>query len=351
MEIVPGPAFGISRGAGEHDGLEKSFSIPRGGDPVIGGRDLGTVAFSAASASGDYRAAREGVAHRVRESGVVDVEGPDRVAFLQGQLTQDVKSLAPGETRPAVALTPKGKLVFLARVLGMPDRIRLLVPPESRRAAVELLKKFVIFQKVEIADRSGEFVRVGLYGPRAEDVGVPEAAAILPAEGEFAREILISREGSEQLAELLARAGSVAVSETTAEILRVEAGRPRFGSDADGSNLADEVGLDDSISTTKGCYVGQEIVARMRTYGRVNRRLVGFQFPEGPIAPGSLLKRPEEPEAGKVEQGRVTSAVVSPAFGPIGLGYAFRDVSLGERLVSAAQPSLAAVVVPLPFAP
>ncbi len=150
---------------------------------------------------------------------------------------------------------------------------------------------------------------------------------------------------------MLDRAGSVAVSETTAEILRVEAGRPRFGSDADESNLADEVGLDASISTTKGCYVGQEIVARMRTYGRVNRRLVGFRFPEGPIPPGSLLKRPEEPEAGKVEQGRVTSAVLSPAFGPIGLGYAFREVAIGGRLVAAAQPSLTAVVTPLPFVP
>ncbi len=92
-------------------------------------------------------------------------------------------------------------------------------------------------------------------------------------------------------------------------------------------------------------------MARMRTYGRVNRRLVGFRFPEGPIAPGSLLKRPEEPQAGKVEQGRVTSAVISPAFGPIGLGYAFRDVAAGERLVSAGEPSFAALIVPLPFAP
>ncbi len=127
-------------------------------------------------AMSDYRAAREKIAHRVRESAVVDVEGLDRVAFLQGQLTQDLKSLAPGETRPAAALTPKGKLVFLARVLGGTDHIRLLVPGESRQAVVEHLKKFVIFQKVEIADRSDEFVRVGLYGPRAADVGMPETA-------------------------------------------------------------------------------------------------------------------------------------------------------------------------------
>jgi tRNA-modifying protein YgfZ len=281
----------------------------------------------------------------------VDVEGPDRVAFLQGQLTQDVRSLAPGESRPAAALTPKGKLLFLARVYGMPDRIRLLVPARSLQPAVEHLKKFVIFQKVQIVDRSSEFVRVGLFGPRASRVPVPEEAAAFPADGEFAREILVPRGRFEKFGRLLEGAGSVGVSEATAEILRVEAGRPRFGQDADTSNLADEVGLDAAISATKGCYVGQEIVARMRTYGRVNRRLVGFRFTEGLIEPGSVLKRPEEPEAGKVEQGRVTSAVLSPAFGPIGLGYAFRDVAIGERLVSAAEPSLAAVVASLPFFP
>jgi folate-binding protein YgfZ len=298
-----------------------------------------------------YRAAREALAHRVRESSVVDVEGPDRVAFLQGQLTQDVRSLAPGESRPAAALTPKGKLLFFARLLGMPDRLRLIVPARSGQSAVEHLKRFVIFQKVEIADRSAEFVLVGLFGPRASQIPVPEEAAALPADGEFAREILVPRARFEELGRLLESAGSVGVSEATAEILRVEAGRPRLGQDADTSNLADEVGLDTAISTTKGCYVGQEIVARMRTYGRVNRRLAGFWFPEGLIEPGTVLKRPEEPEAGKVEQGRVTSAVLSPAFGPIGLGYAFRDVAIGERLVSAAEPSLAGVVAPLPFSP
>src|SRR6266545_3601905 len=95
-------------------------------------------------AMSDYRAARERLAHRVRESAVVDVGGPDRVAFLQGQLTQDVKSLAPGATRPAAALTPKGKLVFLARVLGMPDRFRLLVSGASGQAVVEQDRKSVV---------------------------------------------------------------------------------------------------------------------------------------------------------------------------------------------------------------
>jgi tRNA-modifying protein YgfZ len=305
----------------------------------------------ASAVPADHRSARESLAHRVRRSGVLHVEGADRVAFLQGQLTQDVKAMAPGEVLPAAALTPKGKLVFLARVLALPDRLRLLVAADSRESILAHLKKYVIFQKVAIADSSSEFALVGLYGPRAGQISAPGGAAPLPGEGEFSAEILVPSGSLEDLERVIESAGSVLVSEETAEVLRVEAGRPRFGRDADASNFADEVGLDAAISTTKGCYVGQEIVARTRAYGRVNRRLVGFRFPDGAIEPGSLLKRPEEPRPGKVEQGRVTSAVLSPVFGAIGLGYAFRDVPAGTRLVSAADPSRGAVVAALPFSP
>jgi folate-binding protein YgfZ len=299
----------------------------------------------------DHRSARESLAHRSRRIGVLDVEGADRVAFLQGQLTQDVKAMAPGEVRPAAALTPKGKLVFLARVLALPDRLRLLVAADSRESILAHLRKYVIFQKVAIADRSSEFGVVGLYGPRAAQIAAPDGAVPLPGEGEFSAEILVPSGSLVDLERVLESAGSALVSEETAEVLRVEAGRPCFGRDADASNFADEVGLDAAISTTKGCYVGQEIVARTRTYGRVNRRLVGLRFPDGAIEPGSLLKRPEESSPGKVEQGRVTSAVLSPVFGAIGLGYAFRDVPVGARLASAADPSRGAVVVALPFSP
>ncbi len=297
----------------------------------------------------DYQAARKSLAHRIQTAAVLDVGGPDGIAFLQGQLTQEVRSLAPGEARPAAALTPKGKLLFVARVIGLPDGRRLLLPRSEREAALAHLKKFVIFQKVEIADRSDEFVRVGLYGPRAGEVPAGMDATRLPGDGETAAEILVAAANAGHLERELDRAGSVPLGEETAEILRVEAGRPRFGQDADDSNLADEVGLDAAISTTKGCYVGQEIVARMRTYGRVNRRLVGFRFPEGGVSPGSVLKRPEETEPGKIEQGRVTSSVLSPTHGAIGLGYAFRDVAVGDRLVSADEPALCAVVASLPF--
>jgi folate-binding protein YgfZ len=259
--------------------------------------------------------------------------------------------MAPEQARPAAALTPKGKLLFLARVVGLPaDGRRLLLPASQGESALAHLKKFVIFQKVDIADRSAEFVRIGLYGPgAAEWNAIPEDAMKLAPDGEFAADLLVPSGIAGDLRAALERAGAAEVSEETAETLRIEAGRPTFGADADSNNLIDELGLDSAVSTTKGCYVGQEIVARMRTYGRVNRRLVGFRFPEGPIEPGAILKLPEEEEPGKIEQGRVTSAALSPAFGPIGLGFAFREVPEAGRLVSARQPSLGAVVSSLPF--
>jgi tRNA-modifying protein YgfZ len=315
----------------------------------VTGAELGREA--AIRVAPDYRAAREHLGHRFRRAAVIDVEGADRVAFLQGQLTQDVKTLRAGEVRPAAGLTPKGKLLYIARLVGFPDRLRLLLAAASRVRTVEHLKKYAAFQKVSIVDRSDEVLRLGIYGPEAarlESLG--ERFLILPGEGEFSRDALIPIDARSEAESRLEKTGSVVVSEETAEVLRIEAGRPRFGQDADESHLADEVGLNEAISTTKGCYVGQEIVARMRTYGRVNRRLVGFRFPEGAIPPGTVLKRPEPAGEDKIEWGRVTSSALSPAFGPIGLGYAFRDVSSGGSLVSTTDPKLSAIVAELPFA-
>jgi tRNA-modifying protein YgfZ len=291
-----------------------------------------------------YAEARERLAHRVRASAVVDVTGAERESFLQGQLTQDVRNLSPGDSRPTAGLTPKGKLLFVARAIGMEDRIRLLLPGTLRPLVLDHLRKYAVFTKVAIEDRSDDFSRVALYGPAAGIPALPEWVTSLPGEGETAADMLVSRERVAELLSLLKAAGSVEVPDGTAEVLRVEAGRPRFGVDMDSTNLPDEVGMDDAISTTKGCYVGQEVVARLRTYGRVNRRLVSFRFPDGPIAAGEVLRAPGDDGTSRVETGRVTSSVESPDRGPIGLGYAFRDVPGDARLVSASNPGLSAIV-------
>ena len=298
-----------------------------------------------------YLAAKEGIAHRIRVSAVLDVAGPDRESFLQGQLTQDVRNLSPGESRPAAGLTPKGKLLFVARVLGFEDRIRLLLPGGLRQPVLDHLRKYAVFNKVSIEDRTHEFVRIGLYGPQAGRLGVPAPVLRLSAEGEFAAGLLAPADRRAELEGLLRAAGSSEVPAETAEILRVEAGRPVYGRDMDSTNLPDEVGMDDAISTTKGCYVGQEVVARLRTYGRVNRRFVSFRFPDGTIAAGEVLRDPGEETPSRIEAGRVTSSAVSPAVGPIGLGYAFRDVPVGARLESQSKPELSAIVEAPPKSP
>ena len=299
-----------------------------------------------------YGAAREKLAHRTRPGAILDVTGDDRIAFLQGQLTQEMRDLSPGVARPVAGLTAKGKLLFVARALGLADRVRLLAPAGLRQPMLDHLRKYVLASRVAIEDRSADFVRIGLYGPEAGRFAPPEDVDRLSGEGEFAAELVLPVAGLVAADRALSASGSEPIGDATAEVLRVEAGRARFGLDMDDSNLPDEVGMSDAISTSKGCYVGQEVVARLRTYGRVNRRLVGFRFSDGGIAAGTALRRDADSEPSRTEAGRVTSAVLSPAFGPIGLGYAFRDVSDGATLVaasSAVSSAERAIVVALPF--
>ncbi len=299
---------------------------------------------SSSESPADDAAAREGLGHRA-VSGAIAVEGPQRAEFLQGQLTQDVRGLGIGESRPAAGLTPKGKLLYFGRIVGAPERILILLPSEAVARTVAHLAKYAAFQKAAVRDATGEYTRIVLYGPRAAGFPAPDGAYLLPPEGGTAGEILAAAPDAPALRRRLDESGSVELSEATAELLRIEAGRPRLLVDATEANVPDELHLQDAISTTKGCYVGQEIVARMRTYGRVSRRLVGFRFPQGMLDPGTAFPDPGKPER---ELGRVTSAAVSPRLGPIGLGFAARDV--GEGSVLEAPGAGSATVVGLPFA-
>jgi folate-binding protein YgfZ len=277
---------------------------------------------------------------------VLDVAGADREAFLQGQLTQDVRRVSSGGAVPAAGLSPKGKLIFVGKLVAAGDRLRLILPAPLRETVLAHLKKYSVFQKVTLEDRSDDFIRVGIRGeaPPAGEGELP-----LGRDGEFDNDRLVPASSREDFLRALEAGGGRPLGPEEAEALRVEAGRARFGHDFDDSNLPDEVGLDDAISTTKGCYVGQEIVARMRTYGRVNRRIVGFHFPDGSVPAGSRLARPGGQTASRAEPGRVTSSVASETLGAIGLGWAFHDVPPGGELVTEEPPARRAVVAELPF--
>ncbi len=295
-------------------------------------------------ATPDYAAALSGLAHRRREGAVLAVSGPDREPFLQGQLTQDVRGLLPGSSRRAAGLTPRGKLLYFGWLAAAPDRLLLVLTGGPAEAVRAHLQRYAVFQKVSVENVSSDYVLFALHGPRAPAAAVPAGAILLGREGEIAVGVLLPSAAAPDFEATLRAAGSAPLSEAAAEALRIEAGRPRFGRDADETNLPDEVGLAEAISTTKGCYVGQEVVARLRTYGKVSRRLVGFRLGGGARA-GSAFEDPEKPSR---ELARVTSAALSPRFGAIGIGMAARDVAEGRALE--APDGGGAVVVPLPFA-
>ena len=205
-------------------------------------------------------------ARAVASGGGPDIEGQAallRPAGCGGRAPAAARS-GPGRGRPSSRTSPE--------IRGLPES-------ESVREA------------------TADYLRIGLYGPRGG--GVPDAAgrhAPAGRVGARGRDPRARIGVAAAILESLAAAGSSTVSEPTAEVLRVEAGRPRLSQDATEANLAEEVGLEAAISATKGCYVGQEIVARMRTYGRVNRRLAGFRFPSGAVSAGTTFPDPEKPQ-------------------------------------------------------
>jgi folate-binding protein YgfZ len=289
---------------------------------------------------------------RLEGRALLEVSGSDRVRFLQGQLTNDVTQLdaaRPDSGCHALVLTREGRIVAEFHVVARPEAFWLETDAAAAPAAIARLEKFVIADDVAIADRSAEFARFAVEGPRALDlvatavgrtIALPEDGAA-PAEidgvevlvaafgwtGEVARQLFVEREQAPRVeTALLAAAashGGRMASGAALEILRVEAGVPRFGAELGEHALPAELRLENrAVSFTKGCYTGQEVVARMHSRGRVGHLLVGIAI-EGDALPavGAAL------EAGGARVGEVTSAVRSPSAGAIALGFVRRGFS------------------------
>ena len=281
----------------------------------------------------------------VSPAGVIDVTGRDGESFLQGLCTNDVRGLGADAAVWAAALTPTGKVRFQFRASRRDSRIRLLLDGDRVAVAATHLRKYSVFREARIEEPSPRPLRFDFYDAVPT---LPDSADRWPRFFEILETRLVAPEAAPALESELAAAGGALISEEEREARRIEAGRPRDGVDVDESRTPDEAGLGGAVSTTKGCYVGQEVVARMRTYGRLPRRLVAFHFSNGPLpAPGSRLITPGNAPK---EAGKVTSAALSPRLGPIGLGYAARDVPDGDVLAFADDPSRFARVAP-PGAP
>ncbi len=306
---------------------------------------------------GQYRQLREecGLLDR-SERGVLLVSGPDAAEYLQGQLTNDVEALEPGEGQYAALLDRKGHMQADMRVLRPgAEEIWVDTEPEALAAARRHLETYSIGREVEVADVSAERAILSLIGPRAVEVAgtavLPENACeatavagveCLAAGTRDGVDLIVAAAEAGRLRGALREAGAVEVTAPAAEILRIEAGIPRFGAEMGTETMPAEAGIvEAAVSFTKGCYIGQETVARLHYKGRPNRHLRGLRL-SASAAPGATLR------LGDKEVGRLGGVAVSPAFGPIGLAILRREAEPGAEL-AVGEDGVTARVVDLPF--
>lgn len=293
---------------------------------------------------------------RREDRGRLALGGSDRLSYLHGLLTNDIQSLARGEGRYAALLTPQGRMISDMRVFELGDRVLIDLDASLASSVREHLDKFVITEDVVVEDVTPALAQVGLYGPDSSRIAgdvtttfLDPALVVLPSDdlGVPGFDLIVPSGRADALMQSLQRSGAAAVSREVLEVTRVEAGVPKFRVDMDTTTIPLEAGIEDrAISMTKGCYVGQEVIVRVlhRGGGRVAKKLVGLAL-DGEVAPGTKLS------SGDREVGVITSAVVSPRFGSIALGYVHRDfVEPGTPLsAQIAQGSVQAHVAALPF--
>jgi folate-binding protein YgfZ len=290
------------------------------------------------------------------EMGKLLLTGDEAATFLDGQVSNDIATLEAGHGRYATLLTNKGRMLGDLRVLDTGDGLLLITERVALQALFDQVRRGLIGWQAELHKRTLELALLSLVGPRADEVA---AAAGLPVPGpeehDVAGEVVRTAAGLDVLppadraaevrAALLA-AGAVEAPESVAEIVRVEAGRPRYGIDLDETVMPEEAGIvDRAVSFTKGCYVGQETVARLHWKGKPNRHLRGLKL-SAPVEAGAAVSSAgDEPR----EVGTIGSVVVSPRAGAIALAILRREVAPGDRVTVGPHAIVADVVAP-PFA-
>ena len=304
--------------------------------------------------------------------------GADGVSFLHRLLSCDVRSLAPGAGTEGLLLTAKGKVTASFSLFLLPGRVELIAPAEARPGLLAGLSRFVIADDVSLEDRHGAALLLSLVGPRGGGAGggggggprppppAPGApAGTAAAAGGIAVTAFRHRRAGFPAVDLVAAAdhlpalraaaleaaaalGGGPLSPEGLEVLRVENGVPRLGAEFGEETLPQEAGLSHFVSFTKGCFLGQEPVARLQNRGHTNRGLAGVLLEAGApvVAAGGLLLH-----EGK-EVGVVTSALFSPALGRVvALALLRHEAAAAETRLELHDRGavLSCVVTPLPF--
>jgi folate-binding protein YgfZ len=297
------------------------------------------------------------------ERGKLALSGPDAIEFLNGQVSNELAGLRPGEGRYAAFLTHKGKMLGDVRVLAVregPAEIEVLALDTERvalQALFDMIRRFKVGFDVELHKRTVERALLSLIGPRAATVAgaerLPEiehANATLELDGlealavrtDVGVDLFCEAADRDRVSSLLLARGARAVSGEAAECLRIERGRPRYGLDIDETVIPQEAGLNErAVSFTKGCYVGQETVARLFYRGKPNRHLRGIRL-SAAAGPGAELR------LGERVVGHLGSSAVSPRLGPIALAIVRREAPPGSSL-AVGESGVHGEVIELPF--
>jgi folate-binding protein YgfZ len=277
-----------------------------------------------------YQAAQNGLVWRdMSHFGNFRVEGTEAAALLHHLTTQDIKGQKVGEARDAVLLTSKGRVLDWLSIFRLENEVfRVVTSPNRRALFAPHAQKFILFrQDVRIEDETENSVLWGGFGPLARDFEAEKWPTNRLPNGGF---LSFQRPN-----------GAVSCDNETFNVLRIEAGMPVAGLELTEEINPWEANFDFAISLAKGCYNGQEIVARLHAYKKIKQRLMGLRLERvPPTLPLGL-------QSGGKNAGILTSAVLSPRFGPIGLGFVRGDFQTeGTELESEAGR---AIVTNLPF--
>ena len=311
-----------------------------------------------ADPASEVRALREGCGLFDRsERGKLALTGAEAKSFLSGQVTNDIEGLEPGQGCYAALLTHKGKMIADLRVLDLGSELWLDTERVALQALFDALRRHLIGFDAELHKRTLQEGLLSLVGPgaralvpagdlaEAEHSSMPAQVAGLDVtlvSTDTGVDVVCAAQDTETLTAALVDQGATPVREEAAECLRVERGRPRYGLDMDDSTIPQEAGINErAVSFTKGCYVGQETVARLHYRGKPNRRLLGLRL-SASAETGDIL------HLGERAVGALGSVAVSPEHGPIALALVRREAAVGDR-VSVGDGAVTAELAELPF--
>ena len=351
-------------------------------------RDNWSVPASYGDVTHEYAAVRNGGAGVIDLSsrGRLLVSGTEAVPFLNGLITNDMKTLAENSWMPAVFPNVQGRLIASVRVMRLKDEgtdkkagptFLIDTEPATHDRVLKTIERFTLAGDFRVKDMTSDSAMLSVQGSRASsvvsavvnkaaDLSEPNAVRQIswPGGGAVAEvtvihashtqedgfDLIVNNDHATSLFDALQQAGAQPVGYEALEILRIEAGVPRYGIDMDDANVVTETNLDDAVSYTKGCYLGQEIIARIKYRGHVAKKLSGLRF-EGArnVDAGAIINSAD----GK-EIGRITSVTYSPKLNrTIGLAYLKYDfLTPGTKvMVVAGDHDIPAAVVDLPFVP